>query len=226
VKFTIAKTGSGEAILAQIEARISDQCNDALPAIEPGPPGLGAACDAQNACAEGSCDNSPFGEGTQCDACDVSHVCPAGVCGAVDAYGPFVEPHSGCVTEHSKALGEVCLVDLECETGMCNSGTCAACESGNGCPGTEVCAPGWSAPPGSGLGPLLHNPYVCAPNQGLREAGETCVNHADCASGTCDGVAHSMCPDGRACVSDDDCPFIDTDHEACTPVGIVGGVCE
>lgn len=226
VKFTIRKSGTGEAILAQLEARISDECNDALPAVEPGPPGFGAVCDAEHACDKGTCSDAPFGEGTQCEQCTPGTCLNNTVCGAVDAYGPFVEPHAGCVPANSKALGDVCLTDSECESGICNGGACSTCVGASGCTGSEACAAAWVAPPGSLIGPLPHNPHECSPNQGLRMHGESCVNDADCGSGRCDGAAHSMCPDGRTCTADADCLFIDTAHLPCTPVGIVGGVCQ
>ena len=227
VRFELTKHGSGHAVLAQIAAKVVDGGCAGLPPIMPAPAPVGAACSVPAGCASGMC------TGGACVGCvpgDAS--CTGGeVCGLGDPTSPVFAIPQECVPASARQLGENCLADSECASGICTAGACSTCRYGVACSNGEVCEPAWPAPPELATAPW-HTPYECSPHTGLRTSGEPCASNDDCASGTCTGPARMQCDDGRRCATAADCPFGGPDTQnplqngPCNKVGVQGGTCQ
>lgn len=226
IRFELTKHGTGHAVLAQIGAKIVDGCAAFSP-IVPAPAPLGAPCDTTAGCAMGSCVQTFFGG--FCMAC-TDGSCPTDqTCGAGDPTSPLRELPRVCEAQGARVLGEQCLHDNECGSGICNFGyapgtfepgsqygNCSACRAGDAC----GCTPSWA-------GGDLHGPFVCAAGTHAGAAGSGCGDNADCASGTCNGTSREQCDvDGRECATAADCPFDGLQNTPCSTVGIQGGSCE
>jgi hypothetical protein len=230
IRFELAKSGSGVAQLANIGAKLARNC-DGLPVIEPGPAPLGSPCKDASDCASGICGQGespvPF-PGVNgflqptlvCVECDPEHPCEVGVsvCGVGDAVPPVRAEPTVCVRLASKQLGEPCFWFNECATGYCTGGMCSTCRDSSQCNAGETCGEAWDT---------VFSPWVCSPNAHLRQSGEPCASHADCASSVCLGSERRQCDDGRACVTAAQCPFASgLENGPCTTVGIQGGTCQ
>lgn len=233
IRFELSKRGAGKAVLAQLHAEMSTECEGITP-IASGPRPAGSSCSLPEECASGICAASPDAPpasffGTACGGCDpaVPTSCGTGfVCGIGDALGPILAMPLDCVAREGKEIGEKCITGGECASGTCSRtdgslGTCSACTYGSQCAG-GACGAAWNdlsfdSPAG---------PYVCDPGQGVSPSGTACGTHADCASGVCDGPERKECLDGRPCNSPGDCS-VDAGLApgACTTVGVQGGSC-
>lgn len=217
VRFELAKRGSGRAVFAQIAATIDSGC-EGHTEISGAPAPLGAWCNLDVECGSGRCRVVPDA-GSWLGVAKVCVECEAGTCGGTDVCGrgdpvsPVLEVPQRCVPAGSRELGDQCIGDPECASGICTGGVCSAC---NAPCGTELCERAYA------LGP-----YVCSPGQHLRASGEPCATDADCASSRCNGAVRMQCHDGRACDSPADCPVEDDlAPGACESVGIQGGRCQ
>ena len=232
IRFEIAKTGAGRAMVAQVQAKVPQDgaCAGLTPtAAAPAP--NGAACTQASECRSGIC-----GAGTlfvdQCVGCDGSTPCPSGqVCGLGDATSPIFGIPLQCVPSGASLLGENCLWDTECASGICTAGACSTCRTDNtGCATGETCGPAWLQP-SDFQGFYWHTPYVCSPDAHRRASGEPCASDDDCASSACDGTPRMQCDDGRSCATAADCPFGGPDtgnglqNGPCNTVGVQGGSC-
>ncbi|HEY5923243.1 MAG TPA: hypothetical protein VIV11_16300 [Kofleriaceae bacterium] len=229
VRFQLAKSGPGVAQLANIGAELARNC-DGLPVIDPGQGLLGAPCKDPSDCASGICGMSespvPF-PGVSgflmgvnvCLGCSPQQNCSTGsVCGVGEASSPVRAQETVCIPFNEKQLGESCFWFNECASNYCTGGVCSTCKDNAQCAGGEQCGEGWDA---------VFSAWVCSPNAGVRQIGEPCVSHADCASGTCNGTERMQCDDGRACATAAQCPFKDgLKNGPCTTVGIQGGSCQ
>jgi hypothetical protein len=232
MKFEITKQGSGHAVIAQLSASVLDasQCAGFSPIVPASIP-LGAPCfgngdcAAGDACAPGVLSGTCVGcfDGSNGDTCGSGQTCGDGV-----PVSPVVSIPAECVAMGSKPLGERCIVDAECATGVCADDTCSTCQPlGSDCGSGQACSAGWP-----GLPTTANVPYVCAAGEHVQPSGAPCASSADCASGTCNGVERMQCDDGRACATDADCPFEGGDGEMaldngpCVAVGIQGGSCQ
>lgn len=228
VRFQLAKTGSGTAQLANIGARLVDNC-DGLPVFSPGPVPLGSPCEDSSQCETGFCAvglapvpfPGVFGflqPTPVCVECNLQNACGAdAVCGIGEARSPVRAPETVCVPRGEKQLGEACFSSAECATGFCTGSVCSTCNGDADCDAGETCGETWNVP---------SSPWVCAPNAHLRQSGEPCASHDDCASATCLGKERRQCDDGRPCVTAAQCPFAEgLKNGACTTVGIQGGIC-
>jgi hypothetical protein len=236
VRFEIAKTGGGSAVLAQMNAQVSTACDPNQAALDPRPAPLGAPCTGSGDCSSGYCwvpppfgllpDAGVSGAGT-CSSCDSSSCGSGDVCGAGTAPTVVSGVALACVPAASKQLGELCVADAECTTGLCVNQACAACDpdagsgSAGACSGGGECLPTWPSFFD------LYTPYLCDPTT-PQPAGAPCVENSECSSGTCAGSAYAQCDDGRPCTTALDCPIDGGTllNGACTPVGIVGGTCD
>ena len=230
VRFELAKKGSGDAVLAQIQVKISDACGS-IPPLDARPFPLGAPCTIDGDCASGTCADStlpiPFAGGTHiCTDCTGDSCGSAEVCGAAPAVGPVRGVPEACVAPASKLLGDMCVSDAECTSSICTFGACSTCrDGGSGCSGGEVCGPSWPTAFG------VFSPWTCSPGGKKRVSGEPCATDDDCANESCGGAIAKQCADGRACGNDVDCPFIsapDGDgliNGPCSVVGVEGGAC-
>lgn len=229
VRFQLAKSGSGTAQLANIGARLADNC-DGLPVIAPGLAPLGSPCSDASQCDSGICGLGlspvPFpgvhgflAPNHVCLGCDADHPCSAGtVCGVGEARSPVRAQETACVPLGDKQLGESCFWADECATGFCTGGMCSTCGDSTDCSAGEACGEAWDTP---------FSPWVCAPNAHLRQTGEPCASHDDCASSMCIGEERSQCGDGRPCTTAAQCPFAEgLKNGSCTTVGIQGGICQ
>jgi len=246
VRFEIEKLGAGHAALAQISAKITTGCGGLSP-IQPDPAPLGAPCASDDNCASGLCEAAPYFR--QCVACDDgAHACPAGsVCGLGDPTSPVRDLPRECVPVASRELGEPCLTDGECTTGICtnsfgqpsqlvpggNHGTCSTCEpTTHPCANGATCNGAWLS--GLDVTQFGATPWVCNPGQHTGAHGDPCATDDDCASSACSGTVRKQCNDGRSCATAATCPFGDgspnTDNPfengPCTTVGVQGGTCQ
>lgn len=219
IRFELSKRGTGRAVFAQIAAEIDREC-DGLPEIEPAPAPLGAPCAEHANCASAMCGPVPdpaalFGSSLRCVGCTPATCGTGEVCGRGAPVSPVLGVPVTCVPEGASELGEQCLVDTECASGVCTGYVCSACAADADC-GAATCAAAFG-----------HGPYLCAPGQTLAASGAPCATDADCISLHCNGAARMQCSDGRACDSPADCPVEDDlAPGACSTVGIQGGSCQ
>jgi hypothetical protein len=242
IRFTLVKRGAGTAVLAQIEARTSEDACEGLPPIDPGPRPNGARCFDGSDCMSGLCLTKrtliPDGDTAKaCAGCDPdAAACGAGeVCGLAETSTSILAIPLACVPAAGKDTGEQCITGDECASSICFrpsalvAGACSACDAGTTCPNGLACATGWGsdgdlsdALRGIGIGPR-----VCGPGSQMGAPGAACTQDADCASNRCAGTERRACSDGRACISIADCPVKNAlEPGACTIVGVQGGSCE
>jgi hypothetical protein len=129
--------------------------------------------------------------------------------------------HSACGARARHGLGERCIGDAECSTGLCCEGACSTCCASAGAP-QRGCDDGELCETASDTAAVPAR--ICSPGEGRAAAGEPCLAHADCTSGACNGPgALRLCQnDGRVCADDADCPA----DFACVEAGIAGGTCQ
>jgi len=169
---TLHKTGSGRAVLAQLQAASSSDCPATPP---PGPTArpAGATCESSLQCSAGTtcrprgplerADPDPsLPASSVCAACTADDECAVGqVCGLASAAG-IDEPFAACVPAAGAALGERCRGDLECASGICCNGACSTC-----CPSAPLpttCAAGQTCAEGArdALGQPARVAWQCA----------------------------------------------------------------
>jgi hypothetical protein len=232
IRFELNKRGAADAVLAQIGAKHSSDC-EGIERIVPIRPN-GSSCTLGGAeCTSNLCADSPFDAaagsvfGTTCMGCNPSApACEAGeTCGVGDPLSPVLAIPVACVPVATRELAELCITDDECASGKCSPdvvgglGACSACDTADDCGGGS-CARAWIAPKFGG-------PNVCRPGEHAGVTGTPCGTNADCASDRCTGSEYKVCNDGRACVTDANCPIEDGfDPGPCTTVGIQGGTCD
>ena len=238
IQFRLVKTGSGEAVLAEIGAHTVDGCTGAPVALPPRP--LGAWCLAPSDCASAICDGvvGLFLPPPTCGACADDGECdPGRVCGTLEDVPNILAPYRGCIAAGSRALGQVCSEGAECSTGVCYGGSCSTCGGDATCPGGGTCARvADTFSVAGGTATWLSAPHTCDPLSAKGAAGVACLADDDCASRHCDaagglrvclgGGDQGFAGDGRTCTGDDDCPE-NGKHAAapCVAVGTLGGTC-
>src|SRR5690606_14520477 len=128
IRFEITKRGAGTAMLANIGAEIVNAENCAgLTVLDPGPRRNGAACWEPNQCSSNLCIASPtllpgssFLSAARAGCDPEAPTCGLGeVCGLGEAFSPVFAVPAECVPAGQKELGEKCLTDAECDTGIC-----------------------------------------------------------------------------------------------------------
>ncbi len=240
IKFRLAKTGAGSAVLAEIKAqtRPAADCNGLAPVVLGARPD-GGWCGAGTDCVSGVCVYGAVPPGgifapLVCAACTTDSQCANGaVCGIDDALPSELTPFRACIPPGSRRLGELCAENAECATGICHE-TCSTCKDSTSCATGETCAAAsqsFPAPDGSTYQSAAT--YECDPGQHERASGEPCFRDDDCASSHCNGPALDTCidtirgGDGRTCANELDCPETNQlDHTPCVAVGIAGGTCQ
>jgi hypothetical protein len=166
VRFELAKKGTGEAVFANIGARIAGGC-EGLTIIDPGLAPLGAICTSDGTCESGMCrtvadPQSVFGSAQRCVACDATSCGPADVCGVSDPISPALAIPMRCEPAGSSELGDLCASDAECTTGICTGGACSTCDAvTNPCASGATCANAWT-----------FGPFVC---EGQHTTGQACA---------------------------------------------------
>jgi hypothetical protein len=217
IRFEIAKHGPGRAVVARMRAAVVAGDCDGIAPLSGGPAPLGAQCVVAADCASAICESVNFFGGPHCLGCDVGKpTCGAGnVCGLGDPGPPERDVPVVCVAAAARALGESCLRDPECASGVCSGAVCSTCRPDAGC-GAAACSRAYD-----------HGPYLCAAGAHLGPRGAPCATGDDCASGACNGAARQQCLDGRACASDANCPVdVNLAPGPCSTVGVEGGSCD
>lgn len=230
IRFRIVKRGDARAVIAQVRALGVDDglCSGEPVVLHDLPEGV--ECDTADACGGGYCEQIPYPgstatlEAQTCAACGDDADCGTGLACGLD-WSDLVYGHRDCVESGAKALGEVCVSDAECGSGICEASQCAECGDQDPCADGGACErhlPLDVLAPAQGL----LRPYTCTGTVGSRLAGEGCLADEDCASGTCQGTGLvKVCdPDGRPCQSDSDCPLVDFGAE-CVTVAVADGTC-
>jgi hypothetical protein len=178
---SLHKQGRGRAVLAQIKATESFDCEGPAPELVDRP--MGAGCESQAQCTSGQCAQAPAAlsldaDGPVCSQCEQDDDCQEGeVCGGVvDDGGGY----RACRPELARPLGDLCAVDQECESGVCCIGACAECchESDGACEGRRCV--GYADDEGAEFAPL----FLCDRSANPAERGESCAVDADCSSVT------------------------------------------
>lgn len=228
----IRKTGDGEAIVASVSDKRYEDCPLTVP---DGDRPAGLTCENDEQCRDEMC--SPF---LKLDANVEFHACGTCVddeqCEKNEACGLETNTDRGtvyraCGEQARHTLGERCIGDKECTTGICCEMQCAACCSDDDCPNEEACEKSDETAP-----------RQCAPKGASAESGDFCLTDADCKSNACLPMTGteilSVCTsDGRICTSDKDCPYssgsslrdivdeyLKTKDE-CVTLGIFDGYC-
>ncbi len=230
VRFRIRKEGEERAVIAQLRAQVesADACTAAPLELSDRP--SGAECSEHDDCADGVCaeldllnsSGTPWSVDT-CGSCTAWTGCAADqACGL--EFGAQDLPFQGCGEQARHALGEACVLDDECETGLCVSGQCSECDPViPECAGDQVCTRTGTPPHAT---PYLLSPHMCSPGDHHRARGEPCIHDDDCASFSCErSELLSICdPTGRPCESDDDCVVYGLVGQ-CHTIGARDGVC-
>jgi hypothetical protein len=107
-----------------------------------------------------------------------------------------------CTLHATRQFGEVCSLDEQCESDVCNDGVCSECSATSPCSNGGACAlPKLLAATRDNRG----IPSQCSSGQHLRAAGDQCTDPTDCKSGTCSGssvgCALRACADPQAACS-------------------------
>jgi hypothetical protein len=217
IRFELAKHGPGRAVVARMHAAIVPGGCAGIAGLSGGPAPLGALCTAAADCASAICTAGDVFADLRCAGCDPAQAsCRGGqVCGLTDPGPAERTVPIACVATAARAIGEACRGDAECGSGICEARVCSSCRVAAGC-GAAACSPAYP------LGPSL-----CAPGGQLARPGDPCATGGDCASGACRGPARRQCLDGRACVTDANCPVDDRLIPGpCSTVGVQGGSCD
>ena len=198
LRFILRKTGRGRAVLAQIKATSSDDCDGPpLPATDrPN----GAECSSAGECASGVCQSlERNGAARSCGECSESSDCAAdAVCGlARSDYGPY----RACVPPGETEVGARCFDAAECQSGLCTralglaSTSCAECERDDECAEGQVC----------GISVNERGPArVCRPLH-TRGLGELCAVDAECESEVCGLSGCAECSLTHPCANQGEC---------------------
>ncbi len=232
--FRIRKTGTGNATVAQILAERDDaEMCASQTALDYSDLANGQHCGWAEECTGGYCqehdliasdrdiDGTPWSVCGECNwgSCDDEQVCGM-------AYTDDNMAYPACMDPPNKALGEQCIYDEECGSGICCYGRCSECcaYDARDCANGSVC----ERAPGNGIAETRMMPYMCAPSEGEREGGDPCLTGNDCASGSC--LAESqlrLCdPSGQPCDTTADCPDYDGERAVCVTLGAHDGSCE
>lgn len=215
IRFRLTKRGEGTAVIAQVHAETDPNACHGFTAIDLAGVPTGYRCEDDEDCASGLC-RTPVRRGDSlakmCVDCDPDVPCPAGqVCGLGPAASPVLALPQMCVPAGRDVLGDTCIADEECMTGLCGSTfVCSTCDVDHPCVEGSGCGTAYTA-----------GPLVCSNGP----SGAPCAQHENCESLRCEGQWYSQCPDARPCETDEQCPFIDGEHLKCSVVGITGGTC-
>lgn len=230
VRFRITKKGPGRAVVAQVKITSGGDCYGQP--IDLGGRPLGVECEHDDQCISERCVTVILGfweetiETRKCADCSTDTDCDAGEsCGLYRDEEPPYYP--GCVTAGERVMGEWCLSDAECKTGVCCDYVCSECCRQEDCPeGSECLRRDWEYFAWDDH--MLPVPWQCSPGQGRGQAGAFCLVDDDCLSGDCQGQGElRQCGlYGMSCEQDEDCPFFaEYEGNLCVSLGASGGRC-
>jgi len=232
VRFILRKRGPGRAVLARILVTAGSSCiGDPLPLTDRP---LGAECEADDECASDACIDRGhahehyFDLQSACGECRDHDDCAGEeVCGAEP--GDAVGPRQACGAPGRHGLGERCVTDAECATGLCVANVCSTCRTDDDCDGGTTCAVRDWRPLGEAY-QVLALPHQCGPGDGLGASGDRCLFDDDCASGACQGTGElCLCAfEGWRC-ADRPCEPICFTEDECNDrqltLGVADGTC-
>jgi hypothetical protein len=181
VRFIVRKLGTGHAVLAQIKATSSDDC-EKIPAVELLDRPSGAACESAEQCTSGSCTQALPLEHASCAQCERDTDCEAAELCGVQVFAAGVA--RACHAPSERVLGAACAADAECASGVCCDGQCSECCDNVPCMDGKSCAAHEEF--------LTVQPELCAPGAKDRAVGEACTDDSDCGSDDCQ-VAKPEC---------------------------------
>lgn len=191
-RISVRKHGNGTVVLAQLSAEYADEaeCAGIDPLDLENLPG-GALCDSDDNCASETCIGG-YCTGCTSDAdCDDGEVCgyaPVGELLGSLSYGVNVLPQ--CIEPSTRPLGELCLSDSECVSGVCCEGACSECCDGDGCAGERTCV---RALAGDGEDGEVIEPFLCSAGPSSGEQGDACTSDEECAGACVDLECTGLC---------------------------------
>ena len=154
VRFILRKDGPGRAVLAELSAQPSTACTAPPVALLARPDGI--ECESDDDCANGRCTYDD-----RCGGCIDDGYCIDGkVCGFAPVRTAYV---TICVEPAKDELGDRCLDDAECASGICCGGACSECCTSADCGGSECGQPG-DLPATVDEDTELFWPYLCEPD--------------------------------------------------------------
>ncbi len=212
VRFALRKTKSGRAVIAKLRVTESHKCTRAPLTLQNRP--AGASCAKDEECSFGAC-----GSGI-CAGCADDMDCDEGeVCGR----GRMAFGARECIAAGQRLLGDRCILDAECESGMCTAEVCSECDVGSPCEDGASCTrPREIELSAAGETKTLletdYAPYLCGADEPTRSLAQACVASTQCESGSCSGVA-------QECLQSCERTWFGCLHDECDPV-VKMGQCE
>lgn len=183
VRFIVRKQGEGEMVLARLSATLGGECNGDQVMLTnlPG----GSPCETDDNCATKTC-VAGYCIGCERDAdCEGGEVCgyeSVGTVSVLNSVGFGLNVLPQCIEPATRSIGQLCLGDGECESGVCCEGACSQCCDGAGCEGELACE---RTDDGDGEGTGVREPFLCAPDANRGHSGDPCTQGGDCRSGRC-----------------------------------------
>ena len=184
---------------------------------------LGFPCDADDECGTGHCGALPeWGlvdvdgtwvlTGSTCAQCSTDDDCDADwVCGLVQ--DDEVGRHRACEPPAMATLGEACVPDAECASGICTSGRCSECGPEHTCDDDATCSPRVLE-----VETLSFEvAHMC--DGAPRATGEPCLDDTDCEAQCLGESLHVNLLTGATCVGEA------CDAESWFVFGVSHGVC-
>ena len=203
VRFILRKDGTGEAVVAQLQAQAtSGSCG-----TEPSLLVDGSSCSAHVTCQSGRCVDDkcaaacPEGGCSAGEVCASDDMCASGGCVAKDT-----------LDEDDRLPTEIlvcaeCQDSTDCKAGVCHLGRCAPCAQSDDCSEGEVCS--YTDPFDVASRACHAADDTKRPRGGLCEQDDDCEEGLSCKSydpklaprcgGACPILAEDACPEGQRC---------------------------
>jgi hypothetical protein len=211
VRFIVRRAkGQGEMVLAGIHAKAYGTCSgDQVELSElPG----GARCDTDDNCASDACVGGHCVGCASDDDCEDDEVCgyaPVGSRGFIE-YATNVLPQ--CIAPSTRPIGELCLGDAECESGVCCEGACSECCGEDSCDNERTCRRGLA---GDGEGSEVIEPFLCSAGERSGAAGDLCTTDDECEVSCVDLQCTGLCLPISGGDINERCAMLECDEASC-----------